>query len=49
MITLQDMGPKFLKWLFKKLGSDGDTIINDCKETISTLDKLKYIYSYKCN
>lgn len=49
MIKLQEMGPDFLKWLRKQLGSDGDAIINGCKETINTLDKLKYIYSYKCN
>lgn len=49
MITLQDMGPSFLKWLLKKLGSDGEAIINHCKETISALNQLKYIYSNKCN
>ena len=49
MIILQDMGPNFLKWLCKKLGTDGDAIISNCNETISSLDKLKYIYSYKCN
>lgn len=49
MITLQDMGPDLLKWLRKKLGTDGTAIINDCRETIDTLDKIKYIYSNKCN
>ena len=49
MIVLQDLGPKFLKWFLKKLGSDGNAIIDDCNETISTLNQLKYIYSNKCN